>query len=260
MTTGRPGPEDHGLFDELAAAHALDALERADEAAFVEHLRTCARCQDEVAQWGEIAAELAEATPDASPSPALRARLLAAALDSPPTGTTGPVDADAPDDDPAPLSARDRRRRRHRALATAAAVVAVVGATIGALVAGAGGPVLPPATCSRSAACTEVALTSDASHRPVATVMVQGGRVWLRPSALQPDDASRQTYVLWALAAKHPPTAIGTFDVRAGEQRTLEIGTLPHTSSTIAAYAVSLEPGRRAPVAPSDVVAAGHPA
>jgi hypothetical protein len=46
-------------FDELAVAWALDALESAESAVFVEHVRGCERCSCSVADARETAALLA---------------------------------------------------------------------------------------------------------------------------------------------------------------------------------------------------------
>jgi anti-sigma-K factor RskA len=48
----------HETYDELAAGHALNALEPAEELAFTEHLAGCARCQESLAEHSLVAAEL----------------------------------------------------------------------------------------------------------------------------------------------------------------------------------------------------------
>ncbi len=64
---------------ELSAAYALDALGPEEAEAFEEHLATCESCQDAVADFSSVAAELAFAGAPASPPPALRGRILEAA-------------------------------------------------------------------------------------------------------------------------------------------------------------------------------------
>jgi anti-sigma-K factor RskA len=61
---------------ELSAAYALDALDPDEREAFEEHLRSCERCREDVASFGETAAALAYAAPPAAPPPHVRDRIL----------------------------------------------------------------------------------------------------------------------------------------------------------------------------------------
>jgi anti-sigma-K factor RskA len=76
--SNRPAAHDEE-FEELAAAHALGALDPADEARFGEHLATCERCRTLVAEYEAIAAALPEALRQLEASPDLRSRVLDAA-------------------------------------------------------------------------------------------------------------------------------------------------------------------------------------
>lgn len=67
------------LIHELAAGYALDALGAEEEQAFEAHLARCPRCQEDVAAFAEIAAELAFAAPDSPLPDGLRERILDAA-------------------------------------------------------------------------------------------------------------------------------------------------------------------------------------
>jgi anti-sigma-K factor RskA len=73
--------EDRAIH-ELTAAYALDALDEDERIAFEEHLSTCARCREELADLGQTAALLAHGAPSATPPPALRERILAQARSS----------------------------------------------------------------------------------------------------------------------------------------------------------------------------------
>jgi hypothetical protein len=60
--------------------------------------------------------------------------------------------------------------------------------------------------------------------------------------------------VLWGIR-EQTPTALGTFDVQDA-QPALQTFGVPGPAG-YSAYGISLEPGRTAPPAPSDVVASG---
>jgi anti-sigma-K factor RskA len=74
---------DDTLHD-LTAAYALDALEPDEARAYEQHLAGCERCREELASLQAAAGSLAFAADPASPSPDLRARILAAARDERP--------------------------------------------------------------------------------------------------------------------------------------------------------------------------------
>src|SRR3954447_5567642 len=54
----------HDAFEELAAGHALNALEPGDEQTFLAHLDGCAQCQRSLAEFSEVAAGLAVSSAD----------------------------------------------------------------------------------------------------------------------------------------------------------------------------------------------------
>jgi anti-sigma-K factor RskA len=64
---------------ELSAAYVLDALDTPDLDAFEEHLSTCERCREEVADLRVVAGALALGAPPVEPPAALRRRILDAA-------------------------------------------------------------------------------------------------------------------------------------------------------------------------------------
>src|SRR3954463_16022105 len=94
----------------LSAPYALDALAPDERARFEEHLRTCDRCQEELAGLQDAAASLAFTIEGPAPPAALRAAILDAARAERPNVV--------------PL----RPRRAFTAVATAAAVGASVAA------------------------------------------------------------------------------------------------------------------------------------
>jgi hypothetical protein len=255
------GPDSsHAVFEELAAGHALHALEPAEEQRFLAHQAGCQRCQQALAGYAEITSALASIAPPAEPSPRLGQRILAAArsreagvqpgLGRPPVPRVPP---------------RHRRgthgshRRAHwiKISAAAAGLAAAAAGVWGGLAATSGGPASPGPACVRTRGCAEVALIS-AGRGEAAKVIVAGNAVWLQPLRLRPDDQASHIYVLWQITGTHTPLAIGSFDVRPGRQRAIRIGPLAVPYHDTWAFAVSLERGRAIPAAPSRPVALGQ--
>jgi anti-sigma-K factor RskA len=97
----------------LSGAYALDALSPEEAELFATHLEQCPACQDEVREFQQVAARLG-AVESATPSSALKARILAAADQQrqlPPLVT--------------PIEHARSRRRLPRVVAAAAAVVLI---------------------------------------------------------------------------------------------------------------------------------------
>jgi hypothetical protein len=96
----RTGPNrEHAPYDELTAGYVLDALDPQDEADFAGHLPDCARCQDAVDRFTEIAGALAQTAPSVEPDPALADRIMAAVAHEPaPVGQADGADFAAPAD------------------------------------------------------------------------------------------------------------------------------------------------------------------
>ncbi len=265
-----PGP-DHARFDELAAGHALHALDPADERWFLHHARQCPQCQQTLADYADVAAELVELTPAAEPSPQLGPRILAAALADDPLDdhrdTRGagqvpnrPGTEAVPDAPAVPL--RRHPRPRWLKVAAAAAAVTVIGAGTWAGLAASSGnsPPQPLAACGHPSTCPQVLLTGTATHRTAARVTVADGTAWLQPAGLPADDTGRQIYVLWQVTPGHAPLPIGSFDIRPGADLPIRVGTLAAPYHSTMAFAVSIEPGRVIPARPSHLVAQGQPA
>lgn len=66
----------HDDYKELIPAHALSALDAADERALNEHLAECAECRRDLAEWEATAASLALSAKPMEPSPQVREKLL----------------------------------------------------------------------------------------------------------------------------------------------------------------------------------------
>jgi len=66
----------HDDYKEMIPAHALSALDAAEERALNEHLAACEECRRDLAEWEATAASLALSADPAEPSAQLRERIL----------------------------------------------------------------------------------------------------------------------------------------------------------------------------------------
>jgi anti-sigma-K factor RskA len=284
-----PRRGDHEVFDELAVGWALHALEPEDEAFFAHHLPDCPRCAQTVTETEEVMAALATDLPSAEPSEDLRLRLRTAVEQteqvhrapvvppplpeqSPPPRARRRSDPDAPIPGPADGAAADpvprprfsSVRERGWMLALAAAVAGVVGLGIWNVSLSTARDRAVETAAEQQAVVEEllqpgaevVARMDDASG-PVATVVVRDGDVHVVSQALAVNDDA-ETYVLWGLRGGSDPKAIGTFDVVSSRLDVNDVKSAGTGSDAFDGYAVSIEPGRRPPPAPSRVLASGQ--
>jgi anti-sigma-K factor RskA len=203
---------------ELAAAHALDALDPDERRAFEEHLASCEQCRAEVAELQEAAAALAYATPAVDPPPRLRERLLERAREE--GGVVVPF----------------RRRRIERVLAYAAipAAAAAVGLGIWA------GVLHGRLADERKAASSVQAVLSDprATRVPLAggagELVVDSDRNGVLVVRRLPPPPESKTYEAWVIAdGKAAP---------AGLFRDREVVALSRPVPDNAVVAVTVEP------------------
>jgi anti-sigma-K factor RskA len=244
----------HDEWEELAAGHALGALEPDDEQRFEAHLASCDICPRVLAETEAVMAELAYATEQVAAPPELKSRLLAAIHDASDGPAMGVVSS--PDTLEVIRTRRARTGRHTRdglavnwvRLAAAASVVLL------AIIAG-GVWSLHGATQNSP---NFVSLQSATGSTDVATVEVLGDKAWLINTAMPANNSSDSQYVLWTVPPKGggAPTAVGGFDVAPGHQ-VVSVGRIIQPNGHIAAFAVSKEPGRRVPTAPTVVVASG---
>ncbi|MFL6138923.1 MAG: zf-HC2 domain-containing protein [Frankiaceae bacterium] len=240
---------DHARWQELAVGHAVSALDPADDRAIQAHLEGCADCRALVGETERTMAELAGTVPAAAPPPGLRARILDAARRD---------DAGADDRQPTSLPPLPRTARWSRGplrLAAAAAVVLLALVAVGTWRLLDGGPSGAARTVAERCAavrCPTVPLTSGA--RVVADAMVLDDVVYLRPVQLPRNDAGRDEYVLWRLAPGTPPAVVGGFDVSGEGTDSVEVGRLAVPLSDVSQLAITREPGRVPPPAPTTAV------
>jgi hypothetical protein len=250
------------LHRDLAVGWALHALEPAEEALIVTHMPDCPACTRTVAQTEQIGATLGLSVPELIPSAELEQRVLAVTVDR----RAASVEPLPPPTQPAP-SDRQPARRSGTGLLVAAAAVVLVTAIAGL------GVRVAHISNERNQAERQVTAVSEAIQAaadPAAIrvplvasdgdvagmVLASPDRVAVVATGLPGNRVTDQTYVLWGLAGQ-APTALAAFDVTPEAPRLHAVPTAAGTQN-FTSYAVSLEPGRRTPAAPTKVLASGQ--
>jgi anti-sigma-K factor RskA len=252
--------DPHQAFEELAAGYAVNALEPADEQAFLDHLEACDRCVDLVARYSGVAGDLATLSVVADP-PADLWSDIESALDAEGVADAGPA-VDEPPRVVIDLDAEQRRRRQFsaRTLTAAAAAVAVAGIA-GWQVAthitgnGPGRDQKLLSACQRSTTCHAVRLVGAGGRGQLGVVLVNGQHATLVDNRLSAIDPAQQTYVLWQLPRDGRPIGVVAFAVTRGHPRPIVNATLPLSYGNTSAIAVSRETGTAIPAAPSTTLA-----
>lgn len=245
---------------ELAVGWAMHSLEPAEESLVSAHLPGCPPCREVAAQTEELGAMLGLSVPETPPSAELEQRILSV------TGApwTAPV---TPLASPAPPARRLAvlPRSRFGELAAAAVVVLVAGAVaLGVRVAHLNGQ-LDEAQHRAMAVSEAIQRAADPAAirvplvagdgQPVGMVLASPSQVAVVPTQLPANEVANHTYVLWGLAGD-TPIPLAPFDV-TGEAAGLHAVTSATQMPKFTGYAISLEPGRRAPAVPTDIVATG---
>jgi hypothetical protein len=250
----------HAAWDELAAGHAVNALEPEDEQAFLDHLRGCDQCRATLASLEDVTGTLAYAAEPADPPAALRSRILdAAAAERPATFGTRPPRHDLP---------RERRPRVWQptfhlaSLATAAAVVAVLALGFWNLSLRGDGNAKQAALRKRTEAlsCLAAADTRTFELTSVngqhAKTCLAGGSAYVVVDRLDENDTGSSVYVLWWMDAQQALHPVAGFDVEVAGTSVYRL-PLDVTPSDVRAMAVSLEPGRAVPAQPTRRIVSG---
>ena len=272
---------DHGAhdpFDELAVGWALQALEPEDETLFRAHLAGCERCATTVAETREVMAAMATDLTPAEPSADLRDRIRTAVgrtaqLPGPIPGPAVLPESTAGTQRRHPGDVREfqptvrRRSRWRRAVAmglVAAGVAAIAGLGLWNVVLTSHQQQLQATVAEQNKIMEGLLAPGGATVSPleedgkaVATVVVRGDEVDLIAHGLPVNDRSTSTYVLWGMG-HDIAQPLGEFDVRSSQMDMLTVGSGETGFDQFDTYGVSLEPGRKAPPLPTEVVATGQ--
>lgn len=242
---------------DLAVGWALHALEPAEEALLAVHMPDCPTCARIVAQTEQVGATLGLSVPELIPSAELEQRVLAVTIDR----RAMPVPPSQP------ARPNTQPSRRGAGLLTAAAAVALIAAVLGL------GVRVVQLGDERARAERQVTAVSEAINAAadpaavrvplvasdggaVGMVLASRERLAVVTTSLPANRVADQTYVLWGLAGQ-VPTALAAFDVTSAAPG-LHVVPTAAGSRDFTGYAVSLEPGRRTPAAPTKVLASGQ--
>ncbi len=235
---------DHAQWDELAAGHALDALEPDDEERFAAHLTGCDECATTLGDFTLVAAQLgslAEGGPEAPPSwQQVRAGIIGSSAHVTDLGTA-------------------RRRRATHLLAAAAVIVMLAGGGVaGWQLAGHGSgrgraSTVALASCRQLVGCREIKLHTASGASP-AVVTVNADRATVVPLSLAAAPAGR-IYVLWQMPRDGSPIPVSEF--RDTTRQTAAV-PLPSRYDDTAAFAISVESAAVTPSRPTHVLAVGN--
>ena len=261
--------DEHVVFEELAAGHALSALEPEDEQLLLQHLAMCSRCADEVAEHRATVALLAYASDAGEPPPAVLEGIragLGPAGSPEPLARTGAPSADAPaslEAARARRSARSSGAGRWLGAAAAAALVLSLGAWNLALQADRSelrerNGRLAVAVQELGRPDTRDVPLQTGNGDVVAVAVVQDRQVSLVLDGLEPN-SSGTSYVLWAQGEGGELRPVDAFDVTTAETDVVRDLTVAGGTADVSAFHVSLEPGDVAPAAPGSApVASGQ--
>ena len=249
-------------MNEQAAAAVLHALDPDQELSVRTHLAGCLSCRGAARDAELVAHALAESVEQVEPPVELRSVILTMAAQHRHLSATTTIPRIPP---PGPKAKGRRRWDRIPRRAVAAAVAALV---VVAALAGYSADLRYQRDTelarvqALTALMTQVGLPGARAAtlrapdgQPVGVVLASATQQTLVVSALTTNDASRSTYVVWGIGTT-TPRPIATFDV-ADANPGLHTLTAPPAQPFLG-YAISLEPGRRAPAGPTDVVATGH--
>jgi hypothetical protein len=263
---------EHTPFDELAVGWALHALEPEDESLFVAHLAGCERCAVTVAETRDVMSAMATDLPQSEPSEGLLQRIRAAVAETeqlPESPPEPPAAAPAQPlrvvpERPSVAAPPSRWRRIVPVGLVAAATAAIVGLGVWNVVLASDRQQLESTVAEQNAVMNGLLVPGRATIAPleengkaVATVVARGDEVDLITHGLSVNDQKSSTYVLWNMSG-NAAQPLGTFDVSSPKMDMKIVGSGLTGVDSFDTYGISLEPGRKAPSLPTEVVATGE--
>ena len=261
-------PDAHAVFEELAAGHALAALEPEEEQAFLRHLSGCARCERDLSEHLSTLAHLAYAPDAAEPPAALLGSLRAAVQESGrevtwPGQQEAPASLDQARERRVAAAASMRRARTWTSIAAGAALVVGLGVWNVTLQSDrqqqdAWGDRLTSAVRELGEDGTDTVPLKGADGKVVAVALVHGDRMSLLVDGLPANDDASTTYVLWGKSRFGDVRPVAAFDVDEVGIDVRKDLTIQAGVAEVTRFMVTREQGRSAPPFPSPVLAAGN--
>jgi len=224
----------------LAAAYALDAIDHDERSDFEAHYPNCGICQQEVAEFREVAAQLASSTP-ANPPASLKANILSEIQQ---TRQLSPI---------TPVTELRPLRWPQVVLATAAALVLFVGGAVSATRLG-----NKPDQTNELVSATDLTVTtlSPLGEDPLGNLQVLWSddlkQAIVVGSDLQPI-ADDRAYALWFLLEDGvAPAGLFRPESNGSVGTILELDDLDTTG-----WGITIEPATGSPQPTTDVIYAG---
>jgi anti-sigma-K factor RskA len=259
-------PDDHELWSELAAGHAMSSLDDADEAMYIQHSASCEVCREMERELSYVLADVARATPAITPPPALKESIMAAVREDDdvaarvipiagrrevvePVALTivGGTATSVADSSPAAASWASRRVGKMPAwiLGVAAAVVALALVVVW----------VAPGQKSASIAsrCAKVncpVITLTGGGQSVAAVMVLDNAAYVDPHGLPPTP-SGDVYVLWSLTQGKAPVGVAALHTEPSSGP-VRAGSFTTPITEVSGFAITEEHGNAVPATPSE--------
>lgn len=268
--------DEHRAFEELAVGHAVSALEPDEERIFLEHLRSCAPCEADLADHRSTLELLAYASDPAEPPPlileGIRAGVRAGARAAPTVQGSHRVDVAAPPPAPTVSSLDEARVRRAARVPAAARWTGVAAATALVVSLGAWNLTLRADQDAAEQREQRLAVAVGQLTRPgatnvqlagedgevVAVAVVTDDDVSLVVDGLIPNSGDSR-YVLWTQDRQGALRPVSAFDVSSSDVDVVAGLDVDGGTAAVAAFAVSRERGSTPPPQPlGPVVASGE--
>lgn len=268
--------DEHRAFEELAVGHAVSALEPDEERIFLEHVRSCARCEADLAEHRSTLELLAYASDPAEPPPSIlegiRAGMRAGASTELGGGQRSHRVEAAASSTQIVTSLDEARARRVARLPPAARWTGVAAAAALVVSLGAWNLTLradQDAAAQReqrlavavgqltTAGATNVQLAGE-DGQVVAVAVVTDDDVSLVVNGLTPNSGD-SSYVLWTQDRQGALRPVSAFDVASSDVDVVAGLDVEGGTAAVAAFAVSRERGSTPPPQPlGPVVASGE--